>query len=117
MKHLKNKKERIIRRNQKRDRIKKISRHVYNPYMGYPIYADRKLRNFNYLSCLEFGSVEDWHNKTGIFEKEPYYIQKCYRSKYKKFLKRSANKKTRKNKDFGNFGKHKKNFDIWWELL
>ena len=34
MSHPKTKKERIIRRNKKRDKIKNISKYGYNPYLG-----------------------------------------------------------------------------------
>lgn len=116
MSHPKTKKERIISRNKKRDRIKNISRYGY-PFAGWPVYGNKKLQDVNYIRALKEESVNEYHDMTGEFAKECYYIQHFSRTKNKKFLKHYANRRTRRRSNPGNFGNHKKNFGLWWELL
>lgn len=117
MSHPKTKKERIISRNKKRDRIKNINHYGY-PLVGWPVYVDKKLQDLNYIRYLRLnGLLDDYYNMTGEFAKENYYIKFYSRTKRKKFFKHYANRRTRRRSNPGNFGNHKKNFGLWWELL
>lgn len=117
MSHPKTKKERIISRNKKRDKIKNISRYGYNPFIGWPVYGDKELQDVNYIRALRGKSVDEYSNMTGEFANRNYYIRHFSKSKKRKFVKRYANRRTRRRSNPGNFGNHKKNFGLWWELF
>lgn len=45
------------------------------------------------------------------------HIARCYhRSNYQRFLKRSSNKKLRRDNNVLHGGQYKKAFEYWWEL-
>lgn len=117
MSHPKTKKERIISRNKKRDKIKNISKYGYNPYLGWPVYGDKELQDINYIRALRGKSVDEYRNMTGEFANRDYYIRHFSKSKKRKFVKQYANRVTRRKKENGNHCAHKKNFKVWWEIL
>lgn len=117
MSHPKNKKERINSRNRKRDKIKNISKYGYNPYSGWPVYGDKELQDVNYIRSLSDDLGDDYDNMTGVFADRSYYIHHCSKFKHRKFVKQYANRVTRRNKNIGNYGAHKKNFSALWNLL
>lgn len=117
MSHPKNKRDRIIYRNKKQEKIKKISHYGYNPYVGWPVYSAKQLQNKNYIRSLNRKFLQDYRNMSGIFSNQKYYIKHLSRGTYRKFIKRYANKITRRKEDLLNYSSYKKNYPVMWELL
>lgn len=118
MTHPRNKKQRNELKRRRKDRIREISRFGYNPYVGSPRYADKKIDSWNYGFKLSESEFRKWADMTNEYSTKPFYIKEHSRCKSRAFIKKNSKKAIRRSKNVPKKGNGaNKIYDFWWDLL